>query len=68
MEVTNYTIKPFCSRRLFKIDYNRVNIRFVYQKHRMISVKIARNTLIVDLEILCKNKSHTKNDEIKIQK
>lgn len=68
MEAINYTIKPLCSGRVFKFDYNTANIRLAYQKHIQISVKITHNTLTVDLGVLCKDKSHTKSDEIKIQK
>lgn len=68
MEATNYTIKPLYNGRHFKFDYNTTSIRFVYQKHRMISVKIAHNTFIIGIGKLCKDKSHTKSDEIKTQK
>lgn len=66
MEAANYIIKPFSSGRLFILYHNNANIIFIYQKHKMISVKNLHSITMVNFEKLCKDKSHTNSDEIKI--
>lgn len=66
MEAAIYIIKPSCSGRLFIINYNNAYIRFLYQKHKMISVKNLHNIPTVDFDKLCNDNSHIGGDKIKI--